>query len=72
MTGRGLTVIGHGLTSGIGGGLLGDSAEKATGVNPYKEIIGIAPKAYNEIQRYALTHDQDNQPQLDQELGDNR
>ncbi len=63
---------GHGLVSGIGGGLLGGSAEKATGVNPYKEIIGIASKAYNEIQRYALTHDQDDQPQMHQELGDNR
>ncbi|MFI0914821.1 oxygenase MpaB family protein [Streptomyces abikoensis] len=63
---------GHGLVSGIGGGLLGGSAEKVTGVNPYKEIIGIASKAYNEIQRYALTHDQDDQPQMHQELGDNR
>ncbi|WP_229357656.1 oxygenase MpaB family protein [Streptomyces sp. UNOB3_S3] len=63
---------GHGLASGIGGGLLGGGAEKVTGVNPYKEIIGIASKAYNEVQRFALTHDQDDQPQMHQELGDNR
>ncbi|MCC2273855.1 DUF2236 domain-containing protein [Streptomyces sp. ET3-23] len=63
---------GHGLVGGIGGGLLGGGAEKATGVNPYKEIIGIASKAYNEVERYALTHDQDDQPQMHQELGDDR
>ncbi|AZQ74934.1 hypothetical protein EKH77_30445 [Streptomyces luteoverticillatus] len=72
MAGRGLTVIGPGLTSGIGGGLPGCSAEKATGVSPCEEIMGIASKAYNEIQRYALTHEQDDQPRTHQELGDNR
>ncbi|MFI5756668.1 oxygenase MpaB family protein [Streptomyces sp. NPDC051569] len=63
---------GHGLVSGIGGGLLGGGAKKAVGVNPYKDILGIASKGYNEVQKFALTHDQDNQPQMHQELHDNR
>ncbi|MEU2655976.1 oxygenase MpaB family protein [Streptomyces sp. NPDC007325] len=63
---------GHDLVSGIGGGLLGGGAKKATGVNPYKEIVGIASKGYNEVQKFALTHDQDDQPQMHQELGDDR
>ncbi|MFJ6620169.1 oxygenase MpaB family protein [Kitasatospora sp. NPDC091335] len=63
---------GHEVVSGLGGGLLGGAAKKATGVNPYKEIIGIASKAFNEVERFALTHDQDDQPQMHQELGDDR
>lgn len=63
---------GHGLVSGVGGGLLGGAAKKATGVNPYKEIIGIASKGFNEVQKFALTHDQDDQPQMHQELHDGR
>lgn len=63
---------GHGVVSGLGGGVLGGGAQKVTGVNPYKEIVGIASKAYNEVERFALTHDQDDQPQMHQELGDNR
>lgn len=63
---------GSGLVSGIGGGLLGGTAKQVTGVNPYKEIVGIASKAFNEIQKFALTHDQDDQPQMHQELHDNR
>ncbi|MDQ8707967.1 oxygenase MpaB family protein [Streptomyces sp. LHD-70] len=63
---------GHSLVSGVGGGLLGGGAQKATGVNPYKEILGVASKAFNDVEHYALTHDQDDQPQMHQELGDNR
>jgi hypothetical protein len=63
---------GHSVVSGIGGGLLGGTAKKAVGVNPYKEILGIASKGFNEIQKFALTHDQDDQPQMHQELHDNR
>lgn len=63
---------GHDLVSGVGGGLLGGAAKKATGVNPYKEILGIASKGYNEVQRFALTQGQDDQPQMHQELDDNR
>lgn len=63
---------GHEVVSGLGGGLLGGTAEKAVGVNPYKEILGIASKAFNAVERYALTHDQDDQPQMHQELEDGR
>ncbi|MFG2292350.1 oxygenase MpaB family protein [Streptomyces sp. NPDC048603] len=63
---------GHGVASGLGGGLLGGTAKKATGVNPYKEVLGTASKAFNEVQKFALTHDQDDQPQMHQELHDNR
>ncbi|MCX4553506.1 DUF2236 domain-containing protein [Streptomyces sp. NBC_01387] len=63
---------GHGLVSGVGGGLLGGAAKSTVGVNPYKEILGIASKAFNQAERYALTHDQDDQPQMHQELDDNR
>ncbi|MFJ2651470.1 oxygenase MpaB family protein [Streptomyces sp. NPDC087420] len=63
---------GHGLVSTVGGGLLGGGAKKAVGVNPYKEVLGIASRGYNGVQKFALTHDQDNQPQMHQELHDNR
>ncbi|MFF4368196.1 oxygenase MpaB family protein [Streptomyces sp. NPDC001594] len=63
---------GNKLVSGVGGGLLGGAAKDTVGVNPYKEIIGVASKAFNEVQKYALTHDQDDQPQMHQELHDNR
>lgn len=63
---------GHGVVSGLGGGLLGGAAEQTVGVNPYQDILGIASKAFNEVERYALTHDQDDQPQMHQELHDNR
>ncbi|WP_425424508.1 oxygenase MpaB family protein [Streptomyces katrae] len=63
---------GHGVVSGIAGGMLGGTAQKATGVNPYKDILGIASKGYNEIQRFALTQGEDDQPQMHQELHDNR
>ncbi|WP_329439012.1 hypothetical protein OG906_00990 [Streptomyces sp. NBC_01426] len=46
--------------------------KKAPGVNPYKGIVGIGSKSFNEIQKFALTHDQDDQPQMHQELYDNR
>ncbi|MDI3388108.1 oxygenase MpaB family protein [Streptomyces sp. B-S-A8] len=62
----------HGAFSSTVGGLFGGTAKKAVGVNPYDDVIGIASKAYNEVQRYALTHDQDDQPQMHQELHDNR
>ncbi|MET9480203.1 oxygenase MpaB family protein [Streptomyces sp. NPDC006638] len=63
---------GHGLVSSVGGGLLGGGAKKAVGVNPYKEVLGIASRGYNGVQKFALTHDQDNQPQMHEELHDNR
>ncbi|MER7000595.1 oxygenase MpaB family protein [Streptomyces sp. NPDC000410] len=63
---------GHSLLSNTAGGLLGGSAKQAVGVNPYKEAIGVASKAFNEIENYAITHGQDDQPQMHQELGDNR
>ncbi len=63
---------GHGIVSGVGGGLMGGTAEKTVGVNPYKDILGIASKAFNAVERFALTHDQDDQPQMHEELHDNR
>ncbi|WP_223291211.1 oxygenase MpaB family protein [Streptomyces avicenniae] len=63
---------GHGLISSTAGGLFGGAAEKAVGVNPYKEILGVASKAFNEVESYALTHDQDDQPQMHAALDDNR
>ncbi|MFG3506531.1 oxygenase MpaB family protein [Streptomyces sp. NPDC047821] len=63
---------GHRVVSGISGGLLGGTAKKTVGVNPYKEVLGTASKHFNEIERYALTHDKDDQPQMHQELGDDR
>ncbi|WP_241695148.1 oxygenase MpaB family protein [Streptomyces sp. C] len=63
---------GNDVISGIGGGFLGGSAKKATGVNPYKEIVGIASKGFNEVQKFALTQGEDDQPQMHQELGDSR
>ncbi|MGW8066664.1 oxygenase MpaB family protein [Streptomyces ziwulingensis] len=63
---------GHGLVGNALGGLAGGTAKKATGVNPYKEILGTASAAFNQVERYALTHDQDDQPQMHQELHDNR
>ncbi|MEU0271829.1 hypothetical protein [Streptomyces sp. NPDC006307] len=63
---------GHGLVGKVGGGLFGGSAEKVTGVNPYKDILGVASSAFREMEHYAVTHDQDDQPQMHQELDDNR
>ena len=63
---------GHGLVSGTAGGLFGGAAQRTVGVNPYKDLLGVASKAFNEIEKYALTHDQDDQPQMHQELNDNR
>ncbi|MEU9305780.1 hypothetical protein [Streptomyces sp. NPDC048269] len=54
----------------MGGGLLGGTAKKAVGVNPYKDILGIVSKGYNEVQKFALTQGQDDQPQMHQELHD--
>ncbi|WP_225802721.1 hypothetical protein [Streptomyces sp. NK15101] len=67
-----LAAAGHKLVSGLGGGLLGGSAEKATGVNPYKEILGIASTAFRDMEKAALTQGQDDQRQMYQELHDNR
>ncbi|MFF3350237.1 oxygenase MpaB family protein [Streptomyces sp. NPDC002779] len=63
---------GHGLASHALGGLAGGTAKKTVGVNPYKEILGVASKAFNQVERYALTHGEDDQPQMHQELNDNR
>ncbi|MFG2225087.1 oxygenase MpaB family protein [Streptomyces sp. NPDC048644] len=63
---------GHGVVSSLGGGLFGGAAEKTVGVNPYKDLIGVASKAFNGAERYALTHEQDDQPQMHQDLHDNR
>ncbi|WP_234316525.1 oxygenase MpaB family protein [Streptomyces sp. NRRL F-5702] len=63
---------GHGLVSATAGGLFGGAAQRTVGVNPYKDLLGVASKAFNEIEQYALTHDQDDQPQMHQELDDNR
>jgi hypothetical protein len=71
-TGAKLASAGHGVASGIGGGMFGGTADKAVGVNPYDEIIGVASKQFNKIQDYALSHQGDDQPQMHQELGDDR
>lgn len=63
---------GHKVVSGIGGGLLGGGADKAVGVNPYKDILGVASTAFRDMEKAALTQGQDDQPQMHQELGDNR
>lgn len=63
---------GHGLISNTAGGLFGETAKKTVGVNPYKDILGIASKAFNEVENYALTHNEDDQPQMHQELHDDR
>ncbi|GHA70878.1 hypothetical protein GCM10010372_82450 [Streptomyces tauricus] len=63
---------GHGLVSNTAGGLFGGAAKKTVGINPYKDAIGVASKAFNEIENYALTHGQDDQPQMHQELHDDR
>ncbi|MEV8530258.1 MULTISPECIES: oxygenase MpaB family protein [unclassified Streptomyces] len=62
----------HNIFSSTIGGLGGDTAKKAAGVNPYDEILGVASKAFNQVELYALTHDKDDQPQMHQELHDNR
>lgn len=62
---------GDSLISGVGGGL-GGTTKKTVGVNPYEKILGEASKAFNAVERYALTHDQDDQPQMHQQLGDDR
>ncbi|MER6910461.1 oxygenase MpaB family protein [Streptomyces sp. NPDC000594] len=71
-TGAKLASAGHGMLSGIGGGLLGGSADKTVGVNPYDEIIGIASKQFNRVEDYALSRQGDDQPQMHEELGDDR
>ncbi|MGW6568181.1 oxygenase MpaB family protein [Streptomyces sp. NPDC054975] len=63
---------GNRVVGGIGGGLLGDGAKKVTGVNPWQEVRGELSKAFNKVENYALTHGQDDQPQMHQELGDDR
>ncbi|MFJ4780039.1 oxygenase MpaB family protein [Streptomyces sp. NPDC088762] len=63
---------GHKAVSGLGSGLLGGAAKNTVGVNPYEKAVGIASKSFNEIEKYALTHDKDDQPQMHQELHDNR
>lgn len=55
---------GHKLASGFGGGLLGGGAKKTVGVNPYKEILGVASKAYNQVEKYAL-HPRPGRPAAD-------
>ncbi|MFE0021175.1 hypothetical protein [Amycolatopsis sp. NPDC059021] len=62
----------HGIFSSAFGGLAGGTAQKAVGLNPYDEILGIASKAFNGVEHYALTHDQDDQPQMHAELHDDR
>ncbi|MGW8378998.1 oxygenase MpaB family protein [Streptomyces sp. ODS28] len=71
-TGAEFASAGHDLASSTFGGVLGGAAEEATGTNPYDAILGKASKAFNKIQEYALTHDKDKQPQMHQELHDNR
>ncbi|MGW0499834.1 oxygenase MpaB family protein [Streptomyces sp. NPDC003007] len=63
---------GHKAVSSLGSGLFGGAAKKTVGVNPYDEVVGLAAKGYNQIVKYAITHDQDDQPQMHQELGDDR
>ncbi|WP_256255982.1 oxygenase MpaB family protein [Streptomyces sp. MUSC 14] len=62
----------HSIFSSTVGGLGGDTAKQVVGVNPYDEILGVASKAFNQVELYALTHDKDDQPQMHQELHDNR
>ncbi|WP_382466013.1 hypothetical protein ACFIN9_31910 [Streptomyces noursei] len=62
----------HDLFSSTVGGLGGGSAKKVVGVNPYDEILGVASKAFNQVELYALTHDKDDQPQMHQDLHDDR
>ncbi|WP_338498805.1 oxygenase MpaB family protein [Streptomyces sp. SJL17-4] len=71
-TGAKPLATGHRMVSSLGGGLLGGGAEKVTGVNPYKDIIGVASTAFRDMEKAALTQGQDDQPQMHQELGDNR
>ncbi|MFI9586857.1 oxygenase MpaB family protein [Streptomyces sp. NPDC052236] len=62
----------HKIASGIGGGLLGGGAKEAVGVNPYKELLGTASEAFNKIEQHAIEQGNDDQPQMHQELNDNR
>ncbi|MEU8976181.1 oxygenase MpaB family protein [Streptomyces monashensis] len=71
-TGAKIAAAGHSVVSNTFGGLFGGTAEKATGTNPYDAILGQASKAFNKIEEYALKHDKDDQPQMHQELHDNR
>ncbi|MFJ9854709.1 hypothetical protein [Streptomyces sp. NPDC101150] len=57
---------------GLFGGLADGTAKKAAGTNPYDEILGVASKAFNSVQEYAVKHGKDDQPQMHQELHDNR
>lgn len=43
-----------------------------TRVNPFDEVIGAAGKAFNAVLRQATTHDQDDRPQIHEELTDGR
>ncbi|MFD0366447.1 oxygenase MpaB family protein [Streptomyces sp. NPDC059071] len=54
------------------GNLFGAPAGRAVGVNPYEEVIGAASKMFNEVQKQALRREGDDQPQMHQELGDDR
>ncbi|MEU3776893.1 oxygenase MpaB family protein [Streptomyces sp. NPDC032472] len=63
---------GHKAVSSLGGGLLGGSAKNVTGVNPYKEILGVASTAFREMESAAVRQGQDDQPQMHQELNDGR
>ncbi|MEU8975273.1 DUF2236 domain-containing protein, partial [Streptomyces monashensis] len=62
----------HSIFSSTVGGLGGDTAKQVVGINPYDEILGVASKAFNQVELYALTHNKDDQPQMHQELHDNR
>ncbi|MCT2546933.1 oxygenase MpaB family protein [Streptomyces atratus] len=63
---------GNKVVSGLGGGLFGGAAEETVGVTPYKEILGVASSEFRGMKHYAVTHDQDGQPQMHEELGDDR
>ncbi|MFF7357201.1 oxygenase MpaB family protein [Streptomyces filipinensis] len=71
-TGAKIAATGHSVASNTFGGLFGGTAQKATGTNPYDAILGQASKAFNKVEEYALKHDKDDQPQMHQELHDNR
>ncbi|GGV12846.1 hypothetical protein GCM10010260_59600 [Streptomyces filipinensis] len=71
-TGAKIAAAGHSVASNTFGGLFGGTAQKATGTNPYDAILGQASKAFNKVEEYALKHDKDDQPQMHQELHDDR
>ncbi|MEU0895594.1 hypothetical protein [Streptomyces massasporeus] len=53
-------------------GPAGDPALTVIGVNSFDEAMGVAGKAFNAVLRYASTHDQDDHPQIHEELTDGR